>query len=68
MDLLLNVKDSKAKFILELLKNFPFVKAKPITPAKMKVLEEISEAVKNVNLAKKGKLKGKPVKDLLNEL
>jgi hypothetical protein len=68
MDLLLNVKDNKAKFLLELLKNFPFVKAKPISPAKMKVMDEIAEAVKNVNLAKKGKLKAKPIKELLNEL
>ena len=53
MDLLLKVKDSKAEFLLELLKNFPFVKAKPISPTKMKVMDEITEAVKNVNLAKK---------------
>ena len=68
MDLLLKVKDSKAEFLLELLKNFPFVKAKPISPAKMKVMDEITEAVKNVNLAKKGKLKAKPIRELLNEL
>jgi len=68
MDLLLNVKDSKAEFLMELLKNFPFVKAKTISPAKRKVMEEISEAVKNVNLAKKGKLKAKPIKELLDEL
>jgi hypothetical protein len=68
MDLLLKVKDNKAAFLLELLKNFQFVKARPISPAKMKVMDEITEAVKNVNLAKKGKLKAKPIKELLNEL
>lgn len=65
MDLLLKVKDSKVEFLLELLKNFPFVKARQISPAKMKVMDEITEAVKNVNLAKKGKLKAKPIKELL---
>jgi len=68
MDLLLKVKDNKADFLLELLKNFPFVKTKPISPAKMKLMEEISEAVANVNLAKQGKLNAKPINDVLNEL
>ena len=68
MNLLLEVKDSKADFLMQLLKNFSFVKAKPLTPAKMQLMEEISEAVRNVNLAKQGKLKAKPIKELLDEL
>ncbi len=68
MDLLLKVKDNKADFLLELLKNFSFVKARPISPAKMRLMEELTEAVKHVNLAKQGKLKAKPVKELLNEI
>lgn len=68
MDILLKVKDNKADFLLELLKNFPFVKAKPISPEKMKLMDEITEAVINVNLDKQGKQKAKPIKQLLNEL
>ncbi|MBI2967381.1 MAG: hypothetical protein HYY40_06160 [Bacteroidetes bacterium] len=68
MNLLLEVKDNKADFILELLKNFPYVKTKPISRAKALLIEEIKEAIINVNLAKKGKLKAKPIKELLNEI
>ena len=37
-------------------------------PTKEQLIEEIKEAVREVNLIKKGKLKGRPLKDLLNEL
>jgi len=68
MKLLVDVKDNKVDFILELLNNFPFAKAKPISPAKARLLQEIREAVENLNLEKKGKLKARPAKELLNEL
>ena len=68
MKLLLDIKDSKAAFIMELLKNFSFVKANPLTPYKAEVLEGIREAVEEMKLIKAGKLKGRPAEDLLNEL
>jgi hypothetical protein len=68
MKVLVDVKDNKGDFILELLNNFSFVKAKPISPAKAQLLEEIKEAVENVQLAKQGSLKAKPLSELLNEL
>lgn len=68
MKVLIDVKDSKADFILELLGNFSFVKAKPISPAKAQLIEEIKEAVDQLNLVKQGKIKARPVKELLNEL
>jgi hypothetical protein len=68
MKVLIDVNDNKAPFIIELLNNFPFVKAKPISPGKAQLLEEIKEAVDNLNLVKKGKLTARPAKDLLNEL
>ncbi len=68
MKVLLDIKDDKAAFVLEVLKNFSFVKAKPLSEQKAKLLEEIQEAVNNVNLAKLGKLKPKPLNELLNEL
>ena len=68
MNLLIEVKDSKAEFLMELLNNFPFVKTKPMSTAKARLIDEINEAVINVNLAKKGKLKTKLVKKLLDEL
>jgi hypothetical protein len=68
MKVLADVKDNKGDFILELLNNFPFVKAKPISPSKAQLFEEIKEAVENLNLVKQGKLQAHPAKDLLNEL
>lgn len=68
MKVLVEVKDSKANFILELLNNFSFVKTKTISPAKSDLIEEIREAVENLNLVKQGRLKARPAKDLLNEL
>ena len=53
---------------MELLKNFPFVKAKTLTPSKAQILEELKEAVENMTLVKQGKLKARPAKELLNEL
>jgi hypothetical protein len=68
MKVLLDIRDNKAPFIMELLKSFPYVKAETITPAKALFLKELKEAVENVKLAKKGKLKTRPAKDLLDEI
>ena len=68
MKVLVDVSDNKGDFILELINNFSFAKAKPISPKKAQLLEEIIEAVENINLVKRGKLKARTAKDLLNEL
>ncbi len=68
MKILLEVKDSKAVFFIELLKSFSFVKAKPLTPYKAKILEDVAQAVEEMNLIKKGKLKGRNAEDLFDEL
>lgn len=68
MKLLLDIKENKKEFIIELLKNFPFVKTKTLTPRKAEVLEDLSLAVKNMNLVKQGKLKARSAKELLDEL
>jgi len=68
MKVLVDVRDNKAAFVMELLNSFSFVKAKPITNEKAMLLEEIKEAVENVKLAKQGKLKAKPLNVLLDEL
>jgi len=66
MKVLVEVDDNKGDFVLELLNNFSFAKAKAISPAKAQLLEEIKEAVKNLNLVKEGKIKALSVKELLN--
>ncbi len=68
MKVILEIKDEKASFIMEVLKNFKYVKASPLTSYKADVLEGIKEAVEEVKLIKRGKLKGIPAKELLNEL
>ena len=68
MKVLVDVKDNKGDFILELLNSFSFAKAKPISPRKAQLLEEIKEAVENLNLVKQGKIKARPAKELLDEL
>jgi hypothetical protein len=53
---------------MELLNNFSFVKAQPITNEKALLLQEIREAVDTVNLVKGGKLSARPAKELLSEI
>jgi hypothetical protein len=68
MKAILDIKDSKASFVMELLGNFSFVKVQPITNEKALLLCEIREAVDTVNLVKKGKFQARPPKELLNEI
>lgn len=68
MKLMLDIQDDKAPFIIEVLKNFKYVKAKQLTAYKYEVLEGLKEGIDEMNLIKKGKLKGIPARDLLNEL
>ena len=68
MKAVLEIKDSKASFVLELLNSFSFVKVRPITNEKALLLGEIREAVDTINLIKKGKVQARPAKELLNEI
>jgi len=68
MKLLLEIPDNKASFFMELLKNFSFVKAKPLTSYKARVLEDVQEAVEEMKLIKAGKLQARNAEDLFNEL
>ena len=68
MKAVLDIKDSKASFIMELLGNFSFVKVQPITNEKALLLNEIKEAVNEINLIKKGKGRARQAKELLNEI
>lgn len=68
MKILLDIQDDKASFVMEVLKNFKFVKAKPLTEANSQFLSELKDAVEDVNLYKAGKLTGRPAQELLDEL
>ena len=68
MKVLLDIKDNKAVPLLQVLKSLSYVKAKQLTGEKALLMEEIKEAVENLKLVRKGKLKARPAKELLNKL
>ncbi|MEO8085768.1 MAG: hypothetical protein ABI763_03080 [Bacteroidota bacterium] len=68
MKVLLDIKDSKATFMLELLRSFSFVKAKPLSNYKAQVLGDLREAVEELKLVQAGKKKARNAQDFLNEL
>ncbi len=68
MKVILEIQDSKAFHLLEVLKGLPYVKTKMISDEKALLMQEIKEAVDTLNLVKKGKLKARPAKYLLDEL
>ena len=54
--------------LLEVLKGLSYVKAKTISNEKAVLMEEIKEAVENLALARRGKLKLKTARELYHEL
>jgi hypothetical protein len=68
MKLTIEVRDDKADFILELLRNFSFVKMEEGAAEKARILEDLKGAVSEVNRAKRGEVKLQTARELLNEL
>jgi hypothetical protein len=68
MKILLDVKDEKADFVLELFESLSFIKAEIISSSKAQFLKEFKQSVDEVNSAKQGTLKLKTAKQLLDEL
>ena len=68
MKVLLDIKDSKAHHLIEVLKGLPYVKTETLTPYKAKVLKDVKEAVEEMNLVLAGKLKTRNAEDLFDEL
>ena len=68
MKIILDIKDDKVDFIMELLQNFNFVKAKPLTSYTDETLEGLKEAIEEVNKEKKGEIKLKSARELLDEI
>jgi len=68
MKLLLDIPDSKAFYLLQLLHDLPFIKTKTLTDSKALLMEEMREAVEEMKLIKAGKKEARNVEDLLNEL
>lgn len=68
MKVLLDIKDNKAAFFMELLKSFSYVKAQPVNTEKEQIKAGIKEAVAEMNQILAGKKKGRPAEALFNEL
>jgi hypothetical protein len=68
MKVLLDIKDSKATHLLEVLKGLSYVKATTISSEKALLMEEIKEAVEELKLIRAGKKKARNAQDFLNEL
>lgn len=69
MKVLLDIKDDKAPALLEVLKGLSYVKTEKIISAeKSALIEDLKESIKEVKLAKEGKIKLKTLDELLDEL
>lgn len=68
MRVLVDIKSNKVPFVMELLNSLSFVEVKPLSDEKAKLMSNIREAVEESKLIKKGKLKGTPAKEFLDEL
>ena len=68
MKLLLDVDDNKAEFVMELLNSLSFVKTEQLIPTKAQFLHELKGSIKEVSLAKQGKIKLQSAKDFMNGL
>lgn len=68
MKILLDIPDSKAPSLLEVLKSISYVKAKTLTESKALLMEEIREAVEEMKLIRAGKKEARNAEDFLNEL
>ncbi len=69
MKLILDIPDSKAKLMLDILKSLRFVKkAETLSSAKAQRIDEIKEAVRELRLVKAGKKKPVLLKDVLDEV
>jgi hypothetical protein len=68
MKILLDIPDSKASSLMDVLKSISYVKAKPLTDVKALLLKEIREAVEEMKLIRTGKATASNAEDFLNEL
>jgi hypothetical protein len=68
MKILIDLPDSKASSLIEVLKSISYVKVKPLTEAKALLMGEIREAVEEMKLIRAGKKEARNAEDFLNGL
>ena len=65
-EIVLEVKEEKYRFFIELIKSLDFVSVK--SQSKKELLLNIAKGMQEAALAEKGKIKSRPAKSFLNEL
>ncbi len=68
MKLLINIKDDKLPFMMELLESFEFVKTEEVSTPSDQILADISEGVEELKQIKAGKQKAVSLNEFLREL
>lgn len=68
MDYLLEVPKEKQAFLEELLRGFPFIKAKKLSPVKAERIRDMVEAIDEMKAIEAGMRKPRSMKALLREL
>ncbi|MCB0766249.1 MAG: hypothetical protein KDB95_03470 [Flavobacteriales bacterium] len=68
MDYLLEIPKKKQAFLEELLRGFPFIKAKKLSTVKAERMRDMVEAVEEIKAIEAGKRKPRSMKALLREL
>ncbi len=66
MKVLLDIPDSKASSLMDVLKSISYLKTKQLTPEKALLMEELNEAVKEMKLIRAGKKKARNAEEFLN--
>ncbi len=64
----LTIRDDKVPFFMDLIKNFKFVQVKDEGDSKEEIIANLTQAFKDAQLFREGKLKTTPAKEFLNEL
>ena len=68
MKILLEIPDNRAVSLMDVLRSISYVKAKPLTESKARLLSEIKDAVDEINLVNAGKKTARNAEEFLNEL
>jgi len=68
MKILLDIPDNQASSLIDVLRSISYVRVKPLTDTKALLMEEIKEAVDEMQLIKTGAKKARNAESFLNEL
>ncbi len=68
MRVLLDIPDNKATSLMEVLKSISYLKTTIISEEKAHLIDEIKQSIEEIKLVRAGKLKARPIEELLNEL